>query len=242
MNYEKIIGSYKNTTSNKNETKKIKYQNLEEFNNFMDVVDDDFWFTFFDFLFWHGPRKGEQRALKISDIGLEHDIVHFHLTFSRNKNGGEKIGPIKNGKARHTYLAPQSKPYVTRLINFYKQMDNYSDDWYLFGGPFKLSKNKIDRMLKYYYSILKEKYPNIEINELTHHEFGRHSHASFLLNVGGDREDIYFIIAERLGDTPEVIRETYAKPYEKLNNDKSKVLLSMENINEKLKMKGENVT
>lgn len=208
----------------------------------MDVVDDDFRYAFFNFLFWHEPRKGEQRALKISDIDLEHDTVHFHLTFTRNKNGGETIGPIKNGKARHTYLAPQSKPYITRLINFYKQMDNYSDDWYLFGGPFNTYKNRIERAFKHYYAILKEKFPDMKINELTHHEFGRHSHASFLLNVGCDHEDIYFIIAERLGDTPEVIRETYAKPYEKLNNDKSKVLLSTKNINEKLKMKGENVT
>jgi len=45
-----------------------------------------------------------------------------------------------------------------------------------------------------------------------------------------------------LGDTIEVIRSTYAKPYESLNIDKSKQLLSIENINQKLNAKGENVT
>lgn len=242
LNYAKIIGSFKNTNLNKNERKKVKHQTLEEFNRFMECVDDDFWYIFFNFAFWHGPRKGEQRALKIKDINLEYDTIYFHSTFSRNKNGGEKIGTIKNGKERITYLAPQSKKYITKLINFYKQMNNYSDDWFLFGGPFKISKNSIERALHHYYSVLREKYPNIEVNELTHHEFGRHSHASFLLNIGCDREDIYFIIAERLGDTPEVIRNTYAKPYETLNNDKSKLLLSASNINNKLNLKGENVT
>ncbi len=121
-------------------------------------------------------------------------------------------------------------------------MDGYSDDWFLFGGPFNTYKNIIDDKLKYYYKKLQEKYPNENINILTHHEFGRHSHASFLLNIGSDREDIYFIIAERLGDTIEVIRSTYAKPYQSLNIDKSKQLLSNENIQQKLNVKGENVT
>ncbi len=43
------------------------------------------------------------------------------------------------------------------------------------------------------------------------------------------------IIAKHLGDDPEVIRRTYAKSYEKLNNDKSKLLLSSNNIQNKLK-------
>lgn len=235
INYAKVIGSYKDKTKNNNDKVKIKYQTLEEFEQFMEVVEEEFWYTFFNFLFWHGPRKGEQRALKIKDIDFEHDTIHFYNTFSRNKNGGEEIGPIKNWKSRVTYLAEQSKPYLIKLINFYKQMDGYSDEWFLFGGPFSIYKNRIDDKLKYYYQKLIEKYPDKKINILTHHEFGRHSHASFLLNIGCDREDIYFIIAERLGDTVEVIKSTYAKPYESLIIDKSKQLLSKENITQMLK-------
>lgn len=237
INYAKVIGSFKKTNVNKNAKSKIKYQTLEEYQQFMEVVDNDFWYTFFNFTFWHGPRKGEQRALKIKDIDLVHNSIHFHSTFSRNKNGGETIGSIKNGKERTTYLAEQSKPYIERLINFYKQMDGFSEEWFLFGGPYNTYKNRIEDKLKYYYDKLEEKYTNKKINRLTHHEFGRHSHASFLLNIGCDKEDIYFIIAQRLGDTEEVIRNTYAKPYESLNNDKSKLLLSEKNIKEKLKIK-----
>lgn len=242
MNYAKIIGSFKNPNINKNTKPKIKYQTLEQYELFMSVVDNEFWYTFFNFLFWHGPRKGEQRALRICDIDLEHNSVHFHKTFSRNKNGSETIGSIKNGKERITYLAEQTKPYIVNLINFYKQMDGYTDEWFLFGGPFSTYKNRIEDALKKYYNILKEKYSSENIKELTHHEFGRHSHASFLLNVGCDRDDIYFVIAQRLGDTEEVIRNTYAKPYESLNNDKTKLLLNEDNIRKKLNTKGENVT
>lgn len=234
INYAKIVGSFRDVKINKNEKKKIKYQTLDEFNDFMCIVDDEFWYTFFNFAFWHGCRLGEQRALKINDIDLEHDIVTFNKTFSRSISGGEIIGSIKNNKERKIFLSEQSKPYIEKLINFYKKLDGYSDDWFLFGGPINTYKNRVQRALKKYYDILKET-SGKEINVLSHHEFGRHSHASFLLNVGADREDIYTIIAERLGDTVDVIRETYAKPYTNLNINKSKMLLDEENIKEKLK-------
>lgn len=239
INYLKVLGPFKNSKVNKNEKKKIKFQTLEEFNLFMSVVDDDFWYAFFNFLFWHGPRIGEQRALKIEDVDLKSDLIDFHNTFTKDENGKETIGSIKNGKNGKTYLAEQSKSYIKNLISKYKQMDGYADQWYLFGGAFPLTKNMIQRKLDYYYNKLKNAYPDKNINSLTHHEFGRHSHASFLLNVGCDRDDIYFIIAERLRDTPEVIKSTYAEPYKNLNNNKSKLLLSEENINQKLKIEKE---
>jgi len=38
---------------------------------------------------------------------------------------------------------------------------------------------------------------------------------------------IYDLIAQRLGDTPEVIRRTYAHPYEDENNKKIEQLLNL---------------
>lgn len=241
LNYAKVVGGFKDPTVNKNKKKEIKFQTMQQYDKFMSIVDDEFWYALFNFCFWHGPRIGEQRALKIKDIDLNSDTIRFHKTFSRDKNGKEIIGSIKNGKERTTYLATQSKPHLEKLINQYKQMDDYTDDWFLFGGPFSISKNSIQRKLDEYYTKLKSKYPTEVINSLTHHEFGRHSHASLLLNIGSDRGDIYQIIAERLGDTTEVIRSTYAHPYESLNINKSKMLLNSNHISQKLNLKGENV-
>lgn len=230
INYAQVIGGFRNPNVNKNKPKKIKYQTEEQFNLFMSVVDEPFWYKFFNFLFWHGPRKGEQRALIIEDIALNRNSVLFDETFTRDENGGETIGPIKNGKIREIYLAQQSKKCIEELINFYKCMDGYNEKWFLFGGPHAVYKNRIEDKLNYYYDILIEKYPDKKIVRLTHHEFGRHSHASYLLNEGLKKgipiEEIYGIIAQRLGDTIEVVKLTYAHLYEQENNDKSKKILN----------------
>lgn len=229
-NYARIVGCFKNPNVNKNEVKKIKYQTEEEFNFFMSVVDDPFWYKIFNFLFWHGPRKGEQRALRIEDINLEYNSVRFDETFARGESGGEILGSIKNGKTRDIYLARQSKPYIEELINFYMQMDGYNEKWFLFGGAHAVYKNRIEDKLKYYYDMLETKYPDKKINRLAHHEFGRHSHASYLLNEGLKKglpiEEIYAIIANRLGDTIDVIKRTYAHLYETESNDKAKKILN----------------
>lgn len=228
-NYAKVVGCFKNVRININEKQKIKYQTEEEFNLFMSEVDEPFWYIVFNFLFWHGPRKGEQRALRINDIILNYTTVKFDETFSRNKNGGEIIGPIKNGKIRKIYLAKQSLPYIEEQIKFYMNMDGYNENWFLFGGPKAVYKNRIEDKLKYYYKRLKSKYPDKEITVLTHHEFGRHSHASYLLNEGLKKglpiEEIYAVIAQRLGDTIETVKKTYAHLYEKESNDKAKNIL-----------------
>ncbi len=46
---------------------------------------------------------GEQRAIRIEDVFLKSDSITFDKTFSKNKDGGETIGPIKNGKIRKIY-------------------------------------------------------------------------------------------------------------------------------------------
>jgi len=230
VNYAKAIGGFKKTNINKNAKKEIKYQTIEEYEAFMKVVDNEFWYAFFNFAFWHGCRKGKQRALKIKDVDFVHDTIHFHSTFTRTVNGGETIGSIKNGKERITYIAPQSKPYLVKLVKFYQQMDGYSDEWFLFGGSLNTYKNRIDRIFKIYYNKLKQETAKNDINVLSHHEFGRHSHASYLLDIGIqkglNREEVYSIIAQRLGDTVDVIKNTYAHPYESANLDKSKQLLN----------------
>ena len=231
-NYAKLYGSFKK----KNDEdipiiKEIKYQTIEEFNFFMDNVDNIFWHTFFNFLFWHGLRKGEQQALRWKDIDFEKEVVSIHSSVSKSITGGVKISSTKNKKNRIIYLAKQSYDSLKKYYNIVSKLNGFNENWIIFGRGEEITdiiaRNTIDRKLKEYYDKLILNNPNKKINILTHHEFGRHSHASYLLNLGLGRIDIYAIIAQRLGDTEEVIRNTYAHPYENVNNDKTKDLLNM---------------
>lgn len=232
INYAKAYGSFKKPSDEIIPIeKKIKYQTIEEFNFFMKYIKNDFWYTFFNFLFWHGLRKGEQQALRWSDIDFEHETVSITKTVGKSKSGGVKITNTKNKKNRIIFLASQSVECLKLLYNKMSLLDGFNNEWFVFGrGKEKdeiLARNTIDRNLKKFYVDLRKQNSDKKIRILTHHEFGRHSHASYLLNKGMGKIDIYFIIAQRLGDTEKVIRETYAHPYENVNNDKTKELLKL---------------
>lgn len=230
VNYAKAIGQFRNLKENKNKKKKIKFQTLEQYEFFMKEIDDEFWHIFFNFTFWHGCRIGEQRALRIKDIDFENNTVHFRETYTKDENGKEVLGPIKNNRERIIYLAKESKPYLLKLVELYKNMDCYSEEWFLFGGPQNTYKNRIERKINAYYKELIEKYPDNNINPLTHHEFGRHSHASYMLEQGLKKgmniDEIYAAIAQRIGDTIEVVKSTYAHPYEDENFKKTQIILN----------------
>lgn len=224
QNYARNYGAFKEE-KNINQHCEIRYQTVEEFNLFISVVDDDFWKLFFKFGFWHGPRKGEQRALFIDDIDFDSELVYFNKTFTRDKDGHEILGTIKNGKDGKIYLYEGCIKELKLLIKKMKLMDGFNSKWFLFGGPIKITKNAVDRKLKYYYKKLKEKYPEKQIKELTYHEFARHSHATHLYLLGKNNPNIVQIIAERLRDTPEVIKKIYVHDNEVTSNQIIKELL-----------------
>lgn len=233
QNYAKSYGSFQEQKELPQKEKSIRFQTLEEFELFLSVVDDEFWKIFFKFGFWHGCRKGEQRALYIEDIDFEKELVNFNKTFTRDKNGHEVIGTIKNGKSGKIYLYEECIEDLKKLVKQTKLLEGYSEKWFLFGGPFKISKNMIDRKLEYYYKKAKEKYPDRNITVLTYHEFARHSHATYLYTIGKDNPNIVQLIAERLRDTSETIKKIYVHNTEVTGNKE---------IKELLKKKGGNVT
>lgn len=230
INYAKAYGSFKKVNDEIIAIEKeIKYQLLEDFNLFISNIDNQFWYVFDVFLFWHGLRKGEQQALRWKDIDFEKETVIINKTLSKSITGGSKLTNTKNKKNRIIYLAKQSEESLKTWYDIVSRFNGFNDNWFVFGRGENITdivaRNTIDRHFQKSYVKLKQKYPNKEINALTHHEFGRHSHASYLLNLGLEKglpiDEVLNIIAQRLGDTVEVIRDTYAHPYENINNDKT---------------------
>lgn len=234
-NIAKKQGNFTTRNDQVLERKKIRYQTPKQFEEYMSVVDKLIWQAFFNFAFWHGLRKGEQQALTWKDIDFDRMTVTINKTLSdKVRGGGYKITNTKNRRDRCIALADQSLSYLYKLYDYYSKMDGFNTSWFVFGGIRFLAKTTIDNNLKKYYDRLIDSkstdYEKEHVIRLTHHEFGRHSHASLLLNLGASYGDI----ALRLGDTEQVIIDTYAHPYDDLKNKQMRNMLSNANIDRKI--------
>ena len=87
------------------------------------------------------------------------------------------------------------------LVILLNELKKESTGEFIFGGtthiPFQTVTNNFERYIK------KAEVKKIRIHDL------RHSHASFLINHGDNQLSTLYIIAQRIGDTPEQILKTY---------------------------------
>lgn len=196
------------------EEEKVIYQTPLEFERFISKVDKFNWKVFFMFLYWTGCRKGEVQALSWKDIDFEKNLIRINKTLANKiKGGGYIITNTKNRRTRTIAILPQLRPYLLEWYNINKEYTNFSSEWFVFGNTRFYANTTIDDEKAYYYDLLEKEYDNV--TRLTIHQFGRHSHASLLISLGISVE----LIANRLGDTPEVIRKTYAHLFPTYNDD-----------------------
>ena len=182
----------------------IKYQTEDEFKIFMNCLkskyDNPVYYCFFAFLYFMGTRKGEATALNWNDIHFESGKVDIFKTISnKNFDGSKTVTSTKNKKNRSIYMPDQLNFLLQKLKHYYQEFSGFSDDWYVFGGINSLPFTQIDRVKDSVY----DSCPNL--NRLTVHQFGRHTHASYLISHGKSISEIAF----RLGDTEKVIEDTY---------------------------------
>ena len=211
FNPAKNVGNFSSVNDEViDESLKIRYYTPIEFNYLINVIEDIVDNSFISFAFWMGCRIGEQQALTWNDIDFEKNIVRINKTLSTKKfNGGFKITNTKNRKNRNLAMPEQLIPTMKKLHNYYKQFDSFNNSWFIFGGIRFYPESTLRRKLKKYYNTIEQIYSNTSIvpfKRLTHHELGRHSHATLLRTLGARYEDI----AARLGDTISVVEKTYA--------------------------------
>ncbi len=86
---------------------------------------------------------------------------------------------------------------------------------FIFGNIHYIPSTTFRRNLNYYIDIAK-------VKKITPHGF-RHSHASLLINLGCDSRDV----AERLGDTVQMIEKTYYHMFPEKKKTTVKLLNSL---------------
>ena len=154
---------------------------VDEFNQFLSVIDDAYFKLLFNTLFWSGLRISELKALTKNDIKDNYLYINKRLDSKYTKD----FTTLKTSNSQRKVLMPEW------IINDIKQicLDNIL---------FPTSETHIRRKLNEY--IKKSGVKTIRI-----HDF-RHSHASFLINSGCSIR----LVSERLGhSSPSITMDYY---------------------------------
>lgn len=168
------------------EPKEMQIYTLEQFNKFIEQIDNKVYYAFFATLFATGGRKNEINALKWSDIDFEKKQITI------NKSVNTKIG--SNGLS-YTISTPKTKssirniPMTKRVLEALKTLDRNDDNDFVFGGKRPLPETTIAKV-----NIMASKKANLHTIRI--HDF-RHSFTSFLINNLG--VDNISLVSKMLG-------------------------------------------
>lgn len=164
--------------------KRMEFWELEEFKQFIEVVDDELYAAFFFTLYYSGCRKGELIALTWGDVDFKKKTIDINKT-----DYNREITKPKTQASNRLLLMPDF--VMNKLAELKKSAEKTApvkNDYVVF-GQFKdsISTSNIDRRYNKYVE-------QADVKRIKIHEF-RHSHASYLINHGVSA----LVVAQRLG-------------------------------------------
>lgn len=194
-------GGFKDpATINENEDELI-FISEKEFKKFIgEFANDIVYKALFTTLFYQGLRIGEALALTWNEVDLKEGTIRIFKTYTSKINRAYRTADLyitsQKTKKSHRNL-PINKNVsecLKSLRAHYQGFANFSDDWFVFGGPYPLSET----------TIAAKKDKAIEktgITRITIHQF-RHSCASYLFDHGADPVSVqHFLGHSKLSTT-----------------------------------------
>lgn len=169
--------------------KEMNYFTLDEFNLFIEAVDNLDYRILFEFLFYTGCRLGEALALKWDDFGTNYREVRITKTLT-NKIKGDRVlllPPKTKNAIRNITLPHVLSDRLTIYYDKCRNIDSFSKKSFVFGVVKPLSNTSIERIKNK--ACKKANLKHIRIHDL------RHSHATYLINNGADM----LAVSKRLG-------------------------------------------
>lgn len=164
--------------------KRLNYWEFEEFKQFINVVDELMYKTFFTTLYYSGARKGELLALTWDDISFEENTININKT-----EYNRIITKPKTKASIRIILMP--KFVMDQLMDIKKDAASTApvkQDYRVFGQFYdSISTTTLDRKYDKYIQ-------DSKVKRILLHEF-RHSHASYLINKNVNP----LVVAQRLG-------------------------------------------
>lgn len=181
--------------------KEMQFWTREEFEKFIEVVDNQMYKTLFSMLFYTGRRKGEVLSLNPDDINTNGIKFNKSLTRKTLDDATYKITSTKTEKVATTPICNPLKKELQKYV--------VPKGQFFFGGDAPLTDNTIRRVFNRYCEIANVK--QIRLHDL------RHSFVSMLIHLGGNLT----VVADLIGDTLAQVTKTYAHLYEE---DKQKII------------------
>lgn len=187
------------TVQQKRKDSENNFWTHEEFQTFLKYVDNDLDKKMYIFLYYTGLRLGEMIALDWNDIDFSRKTITINKTFT-NKLVDKKwdiISPKTSNSVREIDLDDD----LISMLKIHKQEEEkifgFNNNFFVFGNIIHTAPTTFTNHLKKYIK-------KSGVKKITPHGF-RHSHASLLIYLGCDSRDV----ADRLGDTVQVIESTY---------------------------------
>lgn len=183
----------------------VNFWCYDEWETFIKIVDNYEDKVMYNFLYYTGLRFGEFDALNWNDF----DPVNKTITVSKTLTNKvkDKRYIITKPKTKNSERVVDLDDTLNEMLIEYKNYKkshsyNFSENNFIFGDINYVAATTFKRRLDNYINRLKDIYGDFK--RITPHGF-RHSHVSLLIDLGCDSRDV----AERIGDTVEVVEKIY---------------------------------
>lgn len=175
-------------------TRSMKFWTIEQYNQVLEHITDISARTALQILFYSGMRFGELLALTLEDFDFKANTINITKSL-QHKASGDLVTPPKTENGIRCIVMPEAimdevQAYIGRIYGI-KATDRV----------FTFTKSLISGNMKRCSAAAN--IPLIRIHDL------RHSHVSLLIDMGFSPH----LIAERIGDTVQMVNNTYGHLY-----------------------------
>lgn len=170
----------------------MQFWTLDQYNSFIQHIGDIRAKTALELLFYSGMRFGEMAALTLGDFDFGANTISITKTFYQNTH---TIGPPKTENSVRCITMPAT--IIQEIRAYTEKIYGIKPHDRIFTFTNSLLRGNIKRGAE------KAGIPRIRIHDL------RHSHVSLLIELGFSPH----LIAERIGDTVQMVNSTYGHLY-----------------------------
>ena len=181
-------------------TRSMSFWTIEQYNQFIRYITDISAHTALQLLFYSGMRFSELLALTLADFNFTDNTINITKSLQHRANG-DIVTPPKTDNGIRTITMPET---------IMQEIEEYTHKIY--------GTKPSDRVFTFTKSLIrgnmkrgaeKANIPFIRIHDM------RHSHVSLLINMGFSPH----LIAERIGNTVQMVNSTYGHLYPSKHNE-----------------------